>query len=355
MTLSSVSGPDARDRISLDPDQERVRTVLDDFGEQLSSPPTDRLRQRGLYVHGAVGRGKTWLCDTFFDSLPLAAKRRVHVHEFFRSLHEAIWRTRATRGSAPGEVMTDAIAGLLDGVDLLYFDEFQVHDSGDAALLTRVLESVFERRIALLVTSNSPPSGLLPNPVFHDLIEPAIDLIHAHLDVVELSGSIDYRRDAPATRGHGFAAGRWISPVTGNNLGRAGLVRPRRSEAATVTSAGHEFPTKRASDGELWFSFEAVCEGEVLVGDYLRWASAFGTWVIDGVPVLASATVEARQRFVNLVDVLCDRNITLHIVSDHASDVALRGDLLPRMFARTASRLALLRPLPDPVAAAGGS
>jgi cell division protein ZapE len=330
-------------RGALDPDQERVRTILDGFGRRLGGP-----RHRGLYVYGAVGRGKTWLCDAFFDSLPIAGKRRVHVHEFFLTLHEAIWRTRAAGASEPGAVTTDAIAALLDGVGLLYFDEFHVHDAGDAALLTRVLECVFERGIPLLVTSNYPPAGLLPNPVFHDLIEPAIDLIEAHLEVVELGGSTDYRYGVPAasarpTSGRGFAAGSWVSPATPDSLAQAGLERPYVSEGTTVSSAGHEFAALRARGGELWFSFDAVCEGEAVVGDYLRWASVFDTWVIDRVPVLATATLQARQRFAHVVDVLCDQDVTLHILSDHAPSDALSGDRLPRDFERTASRLALLQ------------
>src|SRR5690242_17609391 len=43
---------------------------------------------KGLYVHGDVGRGKTMLMDLFFDTSPVAHKRRVHFHEFMADVHE---------------------------------------------------------------------------------------------------------------------------------------------------------------------------------------------------------------------------------------------------------------------------
>ena len=36
---------------------------------------------RSLYLHGPVGRGKSWLLDGFFQALPMAEKQRVHFHE----------------------------------------------------------------------------------------------------------------------------------------------------------------------------------------------------------------------------------------------------------------------------------
>ncbi|MGO4692190.1 cell division protein ZapE [Glaciibacter sp. 2TAF33] len=315
---------------------------------------------RGVYVHGSVGRGKTWLCDEFFHGLPTTAKRRVHFHGFFRQLHQAIWRRRTAAEPGHGDAVGDAIADLLDGVDLLYFDEFHVHDSGDAVLISRVLEVVFSRGITLLVTSNYPPAGLLPHPGFHDLIEPSIALLEAHLDIVELGGTVDFRRAGAratvAAGGHGgdgdgrggpvgrgFAAGTWA--VSAEGLTPEGRALPHPSEETTLDADGHRFTARRVNGDEVWFRFDDLCEADASVADYLEWASVFNTWVLDDVPVLGAATPQARQRFANLVDVLCDRDATLHIVSVHPPETALRAEALPRDFARAASRLALLRPV----------
>ncbi|MFT2815586.1 cell division protein ZapE [Leifsonia sp. A12D58] len=371
MSIATPTAPFVSDGVVLDAEQQRLVAALDAFGARVSASglasgiglapgigltsaslqPADAAEPatgvgRGLYIHGPVGRGKTWLCDAFFDALPTEAKRRTHFHTFFRSLHESIWRNRSSGLSEPGQVIADAIAELLDGINLLYFDEFHVHDSGDAALITRVLEEIVARGVSVLATSNYAPGDLLPDADFHDLFEPGIILIERHLEVFELGGTIDYRRAAPATTGTGFAAGRWLTPGSSRQLADAGLVTPHAAEQATLSANGHSFTARRAGDGEVWFRFDELCEADSVVGDYLRWASVYQSWVVEGVPVLHTATMQARQRFANLIDVLADRNVTLHIVSEHAAADALQVAAETRDFERTTSRLALLRHIP---------
>jgi cell division protein ZapE len=45
---------------------------------------------RGLYVHGAVGRGKTMLMDMFYELVPAKRKRRAHFHDFMADVHARI-------------------------------------------------------------------------------------------------------------------------------------------------------------------------------------------------------------------------------------------------------------------------
>src|SRR5690554_1021397 len=239
----------------LDPDQLRIVDRLDhlraDLVDSEASP-------RGLYVHGAVGRGKTWLCDQFFEQLPGTAKRRVHFHSFFRELHRDIWNHRLEDPTAARNAVDRAVSELLDGVNLLYFDEFHVHDSGDAALVLRVLDDLLASDVTLLATSNYAPADLLPGP-FHHVFERGIRLIQQNLDVVELGGDHDYRRDDLGHRAGGFAHGAWLTPGTADQLLAHGLTVPEPSERVQLSAGGHRFTARRADARQLWFSFAELC------------------------------------------------------------------------------------------------
>ncbi|WP_280213799.1 cell division protein ZapE [Nocardia cyriacigeorgica] len=183
--------------IRWDADQERAAAAL---GRLLDRHHRPRKHHRGVYLHGRPGRGKTMVMDRFFASVDSKRKRRFHFHTFFASLHAE----NHARGS-----IDKAIDTLLGNAQLVCFDEFHVHDIGDAMLIARMLDVLFARRLTLVVTSNYAPAELLPNPLFHDHFLPTIERIVAELDVVSLDGPLDYRTVAHG-RATGFRAGRYI-------------------------------------------------------------------------------------------------------------------------------------------------
>uniref|UniRef100_UPI0031CEC044 cell division protein ZapE n=1 Tax=Saccharothrix mutabilis TaxID=33921 RepID=UPI0031CEC044 len=322
----------ARDRgYTLDAAQEHAAARLAELGAELTALFGGR--PRGVYLWGPVGRGKSWLADTFFDLVPLRRKRRVHFHEFFRELHTRI----SAHLHEPGAV-EQAVAELTGNCRLLHFDEFHLHDVGDAMLVLRLLESLRARGVVLLVTSNYPPSGLLPNPLYHDHFLPGIALVEASMDVVEVAGPRDYRRTPAGAPRSVFETGVWCSPGTDAQLAALGLARPSGWVALPVN--GREVRARAARDAVVWFDFADLCERPTSTRDYLVLAERYRTWVLDRVPPLATRDREARQRFANVVDVLVDRDVRLVLVGE--ADL-LAGDAQALDRARTASRLALLQ------------
>lgn len=337
---------------ALDPDQQHLVDRLDEVLSSLTADPENADARRGLYVHGSVGRGKTWLCDAFFAGAPTTAKLRIHVHDLLHDLHQAIWRARSAGSDSTGSDSADrpdaielALAEMLGDLELLYLDEVHLHDPADAVMLGRVLQAVFDRGILLIATSNSAPDELLPSREFHSLAEPAIALIGAHLDTVELGGTLDYRRtDVPARtpRESGFVSGFWVSEAELDELSPGDLRRPTAAEGTVLSTNGHHFTARRADAGLVWFHFDDLCEGDTSILDYLIWSREFHTWVIEGLPPLHTATPQARQRFAHIIDVLVDRDVTLHVISD-SSRSEISGAAGPRDAERLHSRLALLR------------
>ncbi|MDA3646567.1 cell division protein ZapE [Saccharopolyspora indica] len=316
----------AREGFELDAAQQLVADELAGLGTALRK----RFRRpRGLYLHGPVGRGKSFLVNTFFAEVPVPAKLRVHFHDFFDQLHRVIARTRSSHRT---NAVNSAIAELVGGTDLLCFDEFHVHDPGDAVLATKLLRTLLARRVTLVTTSNYRPADLLPNPLFHHLFQPAIELLEGHLNVVELGGGPDYRR-AGGRGNPGFASGTWSTSPPEH------LRIPTAAGGTLLDVDGRPLRASAVRDGVVWFDFDDLCATATSTKDYLVLAARFSTWVITGVPRLTHRDAEAQQRFANLVDVLSEKDATLHVVAqqDIASTLA-RG----RDTDRTASRLALL-------------
>ncbi|TQL47684.1 cell division protein ZapE [Homoserinimonas aerilata] len=340
--------------LTLDVEQLAAVDALAQFGATVLRHAGDSERQpSGLYLWGTVGRGKTWLADAFFAAIAVEPKRRLHFHSFYRQLQRDLYRGD---GPPPPGAIDTAIDELLDGVELLFFDEFHLHDAGDATLALRMLKELADRGVPLLATSNYAPAALLPDPMYHHLFARGTALIEDVFTVVPLGGDTDYRRmEQPDEVRSGFARGSWQVP---------GLKpRPEPEESTQLHSGGHTFIASRADRDELWFTFSELCESPTTAGDYLAWAEQWRRWVVEAVPRLTDCTPQARQRFLNLIDVLNDRGVETTFISHLSPEQVLEGgraptargaaadreelglglDGLPIDVARTASRLALLR------------
>ncbi|MEV3960285.1 cell division protein ZapE [Nocardia sp. NPDC050193] len=305
---------------------------------------------RGVYVWGPVGRGKSWLTDTFYAAVPVPGKRRMHFHEFFREFHTRYAAHRHEKNAGD-----QAVRELLGDSRLVCFDEFHVHDPGDATIMARVVQSLLAQRITLVATSNYPPAGLLPNPLFHHLIEPLATALQTALDIVEVAGPRDYRRSRPpGTPTAEFERGGYLWPGTDAQLARAGLVSPAPAERQRVRIGARAVNARAVRGDAVWFDFTDLCEGSYSTIDYLALADRFRDWTLSGLPLPATTGRDAAQRFANLVDVLCDRDRRLHLVAAAPPAECLTGDHLPPDIHRTASRLALLPEIGGtPVAVAG--
>ncbi|MFG2330836.1 cell division protein ZapE [Streptomyces sp. NPDC048604] len=334
-----------RDGLVLDAGQRAVAARLARLAEELEHSGRRRwfgraaaAPVRGVYLWGSVGRGKSWLSDRLYESVRIEEKRRLHFHEFFRRFDAAYGRHRDEPRA--GEL---AVAELLGDCRFLYFDEFHVHDAGDAMLIGRVVGALMDRGTTLLATSNYPPSGLLPNPVFHPLFEPTIALLERSLDVVGLTHGPDYRAAGAASRARtGFAAGRYLHHEGGLDTLGTDPAPPRPEERRPVPVGHDAVEALAVRDDLVWFDFAELCDRPRSTGDYLALADAHPRWVVSGLPRLADAGRDAAQRFANLVDVLCDRDVPLTLVGRTPLAEALTGDGLPADVDRTASRLSLL-------------
>ncbi|WP_063049364.1 cell division protein ZapE [Nocardia arthritidis] len=321
--------------IQWDSDQARAAARLRELVDRRGRPVR---RRRGVYLHGRPGRGKTMLMNRFFAEVASARKRRYHFHQFFAGLHAA------AHASGSIDAGVDALLG--DAL-LVCFDEFHVHDIGDAMLIARLLDALFARRIALVVTSNYPPGELLPNPLFHNRFVPTIERIIASMDVVAVDGAIDYRSSGSRGSRTGFAAGRYlVDPAARKTLSTTTTGVWKRDAALRVDESPVEISigTRRlraiaVDGGALVIDFAELCGVPTSAADYVALAQRFPRWEIRDLPPLREVPPAWSMRFVNVVDVLYDTDCELVVVASSVLDELVRGVREVPDISRLASRL----------------
>jgi cell division protein ZapE len=344
-----------REGFQHDPAQEQAVRALQKVYDQLMAPPeaaagrrTGLLARlagrdkpatpanrpvRGLYLWGGVGRGKTYLVDTFVDALPLARKQRIHFHSFMRAVHEELNYLKNQQD--PLRVVARRFA---EKAQVICLDEFFVADITDAMLLYGLLKELFANGVTLITTSNIPPDDLYKNGLQRARFLPAIELLKQHLDVLNVDGGVDYRLrylekvaiyyvplDERADRGLEEAFTH-IAPEPGHRGG-------------DLEIEGRFIPTLREADGIVWFNFRAICDGPRGTTDYIEIARCYHTVLISNIPVMDWQMENQARRFINLVDEFYDRGVKL-ILSAAAPPLALyKGERLKFEFQRTVSRL----------------
>jgi len=285
---------------------------------------------KGVYLWGPVGRGKSFLMDSFFLCVPLVRKRRVHFHHFMREIHREL---EAVKGSE------DPIAAVAERVSRRYrlvcFDEFHVSDIADAMILGRFLEQAMEKGVQFVMTSNDPPDGLYPNGLQRERFLPTVEFLKERLDVVAVDNGTDYRR-LKMERLQVYHVG----PGGDHTLQRIfDSLKDVEEEDHPLDVEGRRIPYRRRAGGLVWFDFQALCGGPRSYADYVDLARRFHTVILSGVPRMSPRNADAARRFTWLVDVFYDDRVKL-VVSAEAQPEALfpEGDNSAE-FQRTASRL----------------
>ena len=289
---------------------------------------------RGIYIHGAVGRGKSMLMDLFFETAPVKRKRRVHFHAFMAEVHDRAHRMRKRAG--------DPIPGLASAVAseavLLCFDEFQVDNIADAMILGRLFEALLARSVTVVATSNTAPADLYRNGLQRERFLPFIDILQQRLHVLELAGGEDHRLARLKGRQVYHAP---LDDAAGTELDRAfrDLTDMERGAPDTVPVRGREIAVPEAARGVARFHFDDLCRRPLGAGDYLALASRFHTFILASVPAMRPEDRNEARRFVNLVDALYEARCNLVLSAAVGPDKLYPQGLGADVFRRTTSRL----------------
>ncbi len=296
-----------------DPAQAQAVARLQHIYQELLDTPPRRSRWgkpswtpvQGAYLWGGVGRGKTYLMDCFYDALPFGRKRRTHFHRFMQDVHD---RYKAYADTS--DPLTPIADELATEARVLCFDEFFVSDVADAMILARLLETLFERGITLLATSNIPPDQLYLGGLQRARFLPAIASIQQRCQVLQIDGDTDYRlRVLQQAEIYHYP----LDATADQNLDRyfTEIAPDHGLEETSLQVHGREIPTRRLGDGVVWFDFADICGGPRAAADYIEIARCYGTVLLSNVPCLDWTLENEARRFLHLVDEFYDRRVKL--------------------------------------------
>ena len=308
------------------------KNALASWVEKLGRPkPVEPIR--GLYFWGGVGRGKTYLMDTFFESLPFSRKLRAHFHRFMQRVHREL---KALAGAKnPLQLIADRLA---QEARVICFDEFFVSDIADAMILGGLFEALCHRGVTFVATSNIEPDGLYKDGLQRSRFLPAIALLKRHTLVLNVDGGTDYRLRAleKAELYHvplGAAADQLL-------LQNFRALAPETGMADQLLDIeGRAIHARYVADDVVWFDFAELCDGPRSQNDYIELARQYHAVLLGGVPQLTEQKEDQARRFINLIDEFYDRNVKLVLTAAVPLLELYTGVRLRFEFERTKSRL----------------
>ncbi|PTB22178.1 cell division protein ZapE [Trinickia symbiotica] len=287
---------------------------------------------RGVYMWGGVGRGKSFLMDSFYAVVPLQRKTRLHFHEFMREVHRQL---EELKGQA--DPLDELARRVAKRYRLICFDEFHVSDIADAMILYRLLKGLFENGVQFVMTSNYEPDTLYPEGLHRDRVLPAIELLKAQLDIVNVDAGVDYRRRTLAQ----VAAYHTPLGAAADRALRAAFAQLAAvpDESPILHIEKRELKALRRADGVVWFDFATLCGGPRSQNDYLELATRFHTVILSEVPQMSPRMASEARRFTWLVDVLYDHKVKLLMSAAVPPEVLYVDGPMANEFARTVSRI----------------
>lgn len=288
---------------------------------------------QGVYMWGGVGRGKTWLMDQFYDSIPFRRKTRMHFHHFMQHVHRELNKLSGQRNpldSVADQIYKDAV--------VICFDEFFVSNVTDAMILSDLFQKLFHRGITLVATSNIAPDGLYKNGIHRDRFIPTIEMVKKHCQVLNVDAGVDYRLrvlkqaqlfKSPLTHDHqNWMAQRFSALSNTQHYSSEPIIINQR----IVETIAH-------TEDVLWCEFSELCFKPRSPADFIEIANIYNTVLVSNVPHLTDFLSEGTRRFIYLVDEFYDRGVKLLLTSEDSIIEIYQGEKLAFEIERTRSRL----------------
>ncbi|MBB3210922.1 cell division protein ZapE [Herbaspirillum sp. Sphag1AN] len=287
---------------------------------------------RGVYMWGGVGRGKSFLMDSFYSVVPVVRKTRIHFHEFMRDVHRQLDQLKGIANP-----LDEVALRIAKKYRLICFDEFHVSDIADAMILYNLLKGLFDHGVSFVMTSNYLPDTLYPEGLHRDRMLPTIQLLKDRLDVMNIDAGVDYRKRALEQVEIYHTP---LNAKTNSALRDAfAAVAETADEDTQLHIEAREIRALRRAGSAIWFDFATLCGGPRSQNDYLEIASRFQTVILSDIPRMSVAMSSEARRFTWLIDVFYDHKVKLIMSAEVPPEELYTEGTLSNEFHRTVSRI----------------
>ncbi|MDD2061156.1 cell division protein ZapE [Pseudomonas sp. GD03860] len=339
-----------------DPAQAQAASALDACFNALQRGETPP----GVYLWGPVGRGKTWLMDQFYRCLQVPARRQ-HFHHFMRWVHQRLFQLNGT-----ADPLHALALSLAEEIRVLCFDELFVNDIGDAIILGRLFQVLFEAGVVVVATSNQPPDQLYSDGFNRERFLPAIVAIEQHMQVQAVAGGQDHRLHPGAAQQRYWVSEAGQPQVLGGVFAQLGGEQPVTEQPLQV--GARQIQVVQRCDTVIWCRYADLCEQPLAAMDFMALCDRFTAILLGDVPALGARQRPAKiargtedgaqrvvagdrelpqlsihddsvRRFIALVDECYDRRVALYLQAEVPLEALYTQGYLEFPFRRTLSRL----------------
>jgi len=311
--------------------EEYYHTNFKSFFSKLFSKQQSK---KGFYLYGGVGVGKTMILNFFYDQLD-EKKLKQHFNEFMLGFHDFVHELKEKNED---NVINQFVKNLKSKASLIYFDEFQVTNIVDAMILGKLFDQIFKEDIKIIVTSNTKILELYKEGLQRDQFIPFIKIMEDQSVEHELKIEDDYRKSNNNQKQRYFFPLNQETNFKINKFFRT-ITKDKKQSSLTINVKGRDFKIENFYEEIIRFNFKHLCDQNLGAEDYLEIVKNCKFMVIDQIPTFNDLNSNQQQRFITLIDVIYDKNISLAVTADQNLDQFTSSRLLEKPFKRTISRL----------------
>ena len=290
--------------------------------------------KKAFYIFGDVGVGKTMILDFFYNSLN-EKKKRNHFNEFMLNFHNFA-HDKKDKGNE--NIIDLFVKNIKSKFSLIYFDEFQVTNIVDAMILGKLFQKIFDENLKIIVTSNTKISELYKDGLQRDQFKPFIKIMEKNSIEHELIISDDYRKTSENKQQRYFFPLNQETNFRINKFSRI-ITKDKNLSSESLEIKGRIFEIKKFYEGISRFNFQELCNKNLGAEDYLEISKKSKFIIIEEIPSFNDINSNQQQRFITLIDIIYDRNISIAVTAEKSLEKLTSSSSLEKPFKRTISRL----------------